>query len=488
MDDVFMSAFFETDALDRMSATEFFQSWCQKNAKNFTDIKKEQKTLYQCITDFDNMNIRGLKMLEPIDFSKPNYDTETTKNALAALKDQFGIQTDELNFAEPVNGRASSLEMFYIISSHIEFVIEVMAQNPVREIEEIQDDAVVVNDLYTKTMKVYNEVLSLKKLFAERRNLSYASPQNILRDNGLLNVYISTPPISLTIKESECTSPFELPFQRPGEPIRFHLSQSILQMSQRQLQLTPKPKRNISMNALNDLRPPPAKRQPLINSTALFGLMSKPSNLKNTSVCSRLDSYSIVMPGSANVLSSTVLESTRRSLTPLNDFESKASSGSDTLKAMKSVSQYFSRESPDFNKSRTPNVQKQNTPSSQTSKRVSIISRGSFMANSPEIKIKINDQSCLASSPTIPVGSIIEDSHSPTGRVLKPIKRSILENGTSYSNINPRNLSLKLEEEMKEKDDSPGTSDLLQKFNKINLCDKENLFDTSDPGFLNDSF
>lgn len=473
-----MSAFYETDVHDQASATEFLHTWSQKNAKRFAEIKKQQKAVHQCIFDFDRMNKRAMKMLEPIDFSTPNYDTEITKTAIAALKDPSCIQMDELNFPEPVNGRASSLEMFYIISSNIESVIDIMAQIPVRDIEDIQDDAVVVHDLYTKTMKAYDEVLSLKKMFLDRPNLSYASPQNILRQNRLLNVYVSTPPIGLKVKFSEnSVSPFELPFQRPGEPIRFNLSQSILQMSQRQLQFTPKPNRSISMNALNDLRPPAGKRQPLINSAALFGIMSK-KDLKNSSICSRLDSYSIVMPGSANVLSSTVLESTRRSLTPLMDFDIKASTGSiesATIKAM-------SNSSSDLNQTQIPNFQKQITPS-HTPKRVSVISQRSLIAHSPDIQIKINDQTHVSSFevPNIPDNSHIENSQSPTGRVLRPITRSIQENG---SNVNPGNSSLKLEQENKEKDDP---LDLLQKFSKIKLCDKENLFDTSYPGFLNDS-
>lgn len=467
---------------------EFFDAWSTVNFNHFQKTQMEQKDMRRVITSFARICKQGKNLLKPQEFSQSRYNSECVKDAIKIVKDKIGFE-DESETEITSRGYTNISEVIKLIRRSIEHVIYMIIQYPLRDFNDIKADAMVVNELFTKTMHVSSEIkFFLKKLSEEESNLQKTdvSIQNI-RDPQLFDGFFGTPPIALNTKEAEDLSMLHMPFGRLGtrDVTRMNVSQSrLLQISQRELLFSPKLERSIlgppkQSNFLNQARP--NKRQFQINSASLFASKDKTPNI------SRLESYSMVMPGSGHVLSSTVLDQTIRNQTPPS---LTVTNVRQSMSARKSNYSDFPTQSPLNETQIHKNVPEKNTPKhflTPQPKRLSI---------KPKLspKIQLNDETITSPhvhEKTSGLLTTLTKSSSPSSRVKIYSGRPLLSNDSSSTTISDSSLlalskrTLTIEPE---NDNSPNTIEIFSKFNNMNISEeKENLFDTSGTMLVDDS-
>ncbi|XP_063708098.1 augmin complex subunit dgt6 [Culicoides brevitarsis] len=463
---------------------EFFENWALMNSQDFKKIQQEQGDMRKTIATFAKICKYGKSLLQPQEFGQSRYNSENVKEAIKIVKDKIGYvdaEEDEIN----TFGYTNMPEVIKLIKNSIEHVITMMVQYPLRDFSDMKSDALVINELFGKTMSVSSELKAfLKKLSDDEAQFlqkTEISMQQTIRDPQLAHGFFGTPPIAINTKESEDLSMLHMPFGRLGigrDVTRMNISQqrTTLQMSQRELFFSPKLERSI-------LAPPPAammkqptgrpkKRQFQINSASLFASKPPSHNI------SRLESYSMVMPASANVLSSTVLDQTMKNPTPPSAGTKSNSRRSVTARrsivAETPLSPLHETQIP----KNTATVNNSTNLLTPQPKRMSINT-----LLSP--KIQLNDQTL--GSPTVrkSINLQISKSASPSSRINPTAGRPMLSSNSSLLEITKR--SLITDDDPTE--DSPTTAEALSKFNKMNLMEeKENLFDTSDAMLVDDSF
>lgn len=490
IDTAIKSVFADVIKVEAGDRKYLFDSWTKANLEKFNKMQEEQKDMRKAITAFDRICKQGKNLLKPQEFEQSRYYSEGVKESIRIIKDKTGYVDESEELATTAYGYTNMVEVIKLIKISIEPVITTVIKYPPRNLNDIKADAVVVNELFTKVMSVSSEVKAFMKRFSDDASLhtKQVSLQNIVCDHQLLNGFFGTPPIAINTKESEDMSMIHMPFGRIGnrDATRMNFSHSkALQISQRELIFSPKleksifvaPKPGILLKPLSR----PNKRHFQINSASLFAT-------NDTRNVSRLESYSMVMPGSANVFSSTVLDQSIRNHTPpsvgLNHVGKPMS-------ACKSTGTEYSFESP-LNETQIPKILPGgNTPRTSMHHLTPQPKRLSINAIlSP--KIQLNDRTIT--SPNIH-SSLSSHSHmkssSPSSRIkvcpgrpmLSTDSLSTNSNDSSYNNLTKRTLVMG-----DTNVESPNTLDVFTKFTNMNLGDeKENLFNISETMLVNDS-
>lgn len=477
------SVFAEVCDVPEGDRKEFFDSWARMNAEHFRKLQMEQKDMRRVITAFARICKQGKNLLKPQEFGQSIYHSERVKEAIKIVKDKTGYESDTEATAY---GYTDVCEVVKLIVGSIEHVIMMVNQYPLRDFNDIKADAMVINELFAKTMSVSSELKSFLEKFSEddvtfqKRDITL---QNI-RDPQLLHGFFGTPPLAINTKESEDISMLHMPFGRLGtrDVTRMNMSQSrLMQMSQRELLFSPKPDRSI-------LAPPPKpvlfmkqvrqnKRQFQINSASLFA--SKDTQKVNVS---RLESYSMVMPGSGHVLSSTVLDQTSPSMGVKHvrrSFSARKSTGADypvisPLVETQKVAQQVNTS--------------QNTPNHFLTPQPKRLSVNTIL--SPKIQLNDETVSSPSSLKTSTLVGSLPNSSSPSNRIKtcsgRPSSESLSASNADATLIGMTKRMLVLEKG--NADESPGTVELFSKFTNLNISEeKENLFDISDAMLVNDS-
>lgn len=460
------TVFDDVTVVEEGDRKEFFDSWSKTNFEKFKKIQTEQTGMKQTITAFAGICKHAQNLLKPQEFTQPIYNSVVVKEAIKIIKDKTGY-VDESGQAMTPSGYTDVAEVIKLIRFSIEPVIGMIVQYPQRDLSDIKADAVVMNELFTKTMSVSSELKSFLKKMSHDSVLhkTEVSIQNVVHDPQLLSGFFGTPSTTFNTKVSEDLSMLNMPFSRIGahDVTRMNFSPSrILQMSQRELLFSPKLEKSM-LAPLNPafMKPSrPITRKFQINSASLFAPKDS----------FPLDTYSMVMPGSANVFSSTVLDQTIRNQTPPT-----INIG---LNVSKPTGSEFMSVSP-FNETQIPkHVQGVKTPFnpkkciSPQPKRLSI---NAILTP----RIQLNDQTLESTSS---LTSLTIKSASPSSRIKT--YESLLTNSDSSFN-DPVKQALTIDGANEE---SPNTVDMFSKFNNINFNEeKENLSDISGSMLVNDS-